>query len=231
MLATCSEYFEQIFEKLQCKHPFIVLKDMKCDVLEALLTYMHKGKVNITQEKLPRLIEAAQCLNIKGLAAPDEEVRRNKSCEQQRRNQTGLEENQRAKHKENNIEAAYGNLGNVANSDVCQASEGSDAVQPLNEKSLSNGNECIGDRDDAQDSSVKVSFLVQVSFCSNFSSTCYTVTCLVFFFCSLLETCCSIQKLSTYLEEVLRMFGAPSKKKLFLQFHLMFFLLTGSYRE
>ena len=73
MLSTCSEYFEQIFERTQCKHPVIVLKDILYDDLEALLNYMYLGEVNVLQEKLAGLIKAAECLKIKGLAVPDED--------------------------------------------------------------------------------------------------------------------------------------------------------------
>ena len=62
-----------MFEKTQGKHPVIVLKDIKSEVFEALLKYMYIGEVNVVQEKLSELINAAECLKIKGLAAPDEE--------------------------------------------------------------------------------------------------------------------------------------------------------------
>ncbi|XP_018015826.1 longitudinals lacking protein, isoforms N/O/W/X/Y isoform X2 [Hyalella azteca] len=73
VLSTCSEYFEEMFEKTHGKHPVIVLKDIKKEVFEALLKYMYIGEVNVVQEKLAELINAAECLKIKGLAVPDEE--------------------------------------------------------------------------------------------------------------------------------------------------------------
>lgn len=72
VLSTCSEYFEEIFERTQCKHPVIVLKDIKHEELEALLNYMYLGEVNVLQAELAGLINAAECLKIKGLAVPDE---------------------------------------------------------------------------------------------------------------------------------------------------------------
>ncbi|CAL4067756.1 unnamed protein product [Meganyctiphanes norvegica] len=72
VLSTCSEYFEEIFERTQCKHPVIVLKDIKHEELEALLNYMYLGEVNVLQGDLAGLIKAAECLKIKGLAVPDE---------------------------------------------------------------------------------------------------------------------------------------------------------------
>ncbi|XP_047740476.1 serine-rich adhesin for platelets isoform X1 [Hyalella azteca] len=79
VLSTCSEYFEQMFEQTQCKHPVIVLKDIRSEELESLLSYMYVGEVNVVQEKLSGLIKAAECLRIKGLAVPDEEPATTKS--------------------------------------------------------------------------------------------------------------------------------------------------------
>ncbi|XP_071530933.1 uncharacterized protein [Panulirus ornatus] len=72
VLSTCSEYFEKMFEHTPCKHPVIVLKDIKPDELEALLSYMYAGVVSVAQNDLARLIKAAELLQIKGLAVPDE---------------------------------------------------------------------------------------------------------------------------------------------------------------
>ncbi|XP_064093045.1 longitudinals lacking protein, isoforms H/M/V-like isoform X6 [Macrobrachium nipponense] len=72
VLSTCSEYFELMFENTPCKHPIIVLKDIKPDELEALLSYMYAGVVSVAQNDLARLIKAAELLQIKGLAVPDE---------------------------------------------------------------------------------------------------------------------------------------------------------------
>lgn len=72
VLSTCSEYFENMFEQTPCKHPVVVLKDVKCDEVEALLSYMYAGVVSVAQNDLARLIKAAELLRIKGLAVPDE---------------------------------------------------------------------------------------------------------------------------------------------------------------
>ncbi|XP_063864174.1 longitudinals lacking protein, isoforms H/M/V-like isoform X4 [Scylla paramamosain] len=72
VLSTCSDYFEQMFERTNCKHPIIVLKDIRSQELEALLNYMYVGEVNVLQNELAGLIKAAECLMIKGLAVPDE---------------------------------------------------------------------------------------------------------------------------------------------------------------
>ncbi|KAF2363528.1 BTB/POZ domain [Trinorchestia longiramus] len=73
VLSMCSKYFEEIFVQTQGQHPVIILKDIKRHELECLLNYMYIGEVNVPQEKLAGLIKAAECLQIKGLAVPDEE--------------------------------------------------------------------------------------------------------------------------------------------------------------
>lgn len=79
VLSTCSEYFETIFLSLSdntsdhSKHPVLVINDVPCDILEALLRYMYAGDVNVQQEKLFKFISAAEYLMIKGLAVPDED--------------------------------------------------------------------------------------------------------------------------------------------------------------
>ncbi|XP_068215757.1 protein abrupt-like isoform X2 [Palaemon carinicauda] len=72
VLSTCSEYFEKVFENTPCKHPVIVLSDVKCDVLESLLTFMYKGVVSVAHRDLSRLIKVAELLQVKGLKLPNE---------------------------------------------------------------------------------------------------------------------------------------------------------------
>ncbi|KAL7638588.1 UNVERIFIED_CONTAM: hypothetical protein RMT77_011160 [Armadillidium vulgare] len=72
VLSTCSEYFEEIFERIQNQHPYIIFKDIEPREMELLLNYMYQGEVNVLQENLPMLIKAAEALKIKGLAVPDD---------------------------------------------------------------------------------------------------------------------------------------------------------------
>lgn len=72
MLSTCSEYFENMFEHTPCKHPVIVLSEIHWEELEALLSYMYAGYVNVAENNLTRLIKVAELLEVKGLAVPDE---------------------------------------------------------------------------------------------------------------------------------------------------------------
>ncbi|KAG0719419.1 Longitudinals lacking protein-like [Chionoecetes opilio] len=74
VLSTCSEYFMQMFELTPCKHPVVVLQDVQCKEMEALLSYMYAGVVSVAQSDLPQLIKVAESLQIKGLAVPDENL-------------------------------------------------------------------------------------------------------------------------------------------------------------
>ena len=67
VLSSCSNYFEEIFNQTDCKHPVIVLKDIKRQDLELILTYMYSGEVNVAQNTVGRFIDVAKSLMVKGL--------------------------------------------------------------------------------------------------------------------------------------------------------------------
>ena len=50
------------------RNPIIFLKDVKYSELKALVQYMYRGEVNISQDELPSLLSVAQSLKIRGLA-------------------------------------------------------------------------------------------------------------------------------------------------------------------
>ena len=66
-----------MFELTPCKHPVVVLQDVQCKEMEALLSYMYAGVVSVAQSDLPQLIKVAEALQIKGLAVPDENISSN----------------------------------------------------------------------------------------------------------------------------------------------------------
>lgn len=57
---------EELLSSNPCQHPIIFLKDMKFWQLQALIDFMYRGEVNVTQDKLPSLLSAAEALQIKG---------------------------------------------------------------------------------------------------------------------------------------------------------------------
>ena len=49
------------------KHAFIFLNNVAFEDLRALVDYMYKGEVNVSQEQLPRFLATAEALRIKGI--------------------------------------------------------------------------------------------------------------------------------------------------------------------
>lgn len=68
VLSACSPFFESLFTENPCKHPIVILKDIRYADLKALVEFMYKGEVNVVQEQLPTLLKTAEALKIKGLA-------------------------------------------------------------------------------------------------------------------------------------------------------------------
>ncbi|XP_030381492.1 protein tramtrack, beta isoform [Scaptodrosophila lebanonensis] len=68
VLAACSTYFEAILAENPCKHPVIILpSDIKLWEIQALVDFMYKGEVNVTQAGLGQLLRCAEQLRIRGL--------------------------------------------------------------------------------------------------------------------------------------------------------------------
>ncbi|XP_063228444.1 longitudinals lacking protein, isoforms A/B/D/L-like isoform X4 [Bacillus rossius redtenbacheri] len=68
VLSACSPYFELLLSQHYEKHPIIILKDVKFQELKAMMDYMYRGEVNISQDQLGALLKAAESLQIKGLS-------------------------------------------------------------------------------------------------------------------------------------------------------------------
>ncbi|CAG9864651.1 unnamed protein product [Phyllotreta striolata] len=68
VLSACSPYFEALLSKHYDKHPVLILKDVKFQELRAMMDYMYRGEVNISQDQLGALLKAAESLQIKGLS-------------------------------------------------------------------------------------------------------------------------------------------------------------------
>ncbi|XP_027223147.1 zinc finger and BTB domain-containing protein 49 isoform X3 [Penaeus vannamei] len=73
VLSTCSEYFNAIFEWTPCVNPVVVINNITCKELEALLDFMYIGEVSVRESQIPGVMRAAECLRIRGLAMVDEE--------------------------------------------------------------------------------------------------------------------------------------------------------------
>nr|XP_024214361.1 longitudinals lacking protein, isoforms H/M/V [Halyomorpha halys] len=67
VLSACSPAFESMLCVQEDKHPIIFLKDVKYLELKAMLDYMYKGEVNISQDQLDSFLKTAEALQVKGL--------------------------------------------------------------------------------------------------------------------------------------------------------------------
>ncbi|KAK3880145.1 hypothetical protein Pcinc_015346 [Petrolisthes cinctipes] len=106
VLSACSEHLEKILENTQCRHPTIVLHGIKCCDLEQLLMYMYTGEVSVLQRSLSQLMQAAELLEIKGLAIPDKSPAANivkeNTKEKSSRERSVSPPSKRRKHKDQN---------------------------------------------------------------------------------------------------------------------------------
>ncbi|XP_068892655.1 longitudinals lacking protein, isoforms H/M/V isoform X10 [Tenebrio molitor] len=68
VLSACSPFFEALLSRHYDKHPILILKDVKFQELKAMMDYMYRGEVNISQDQLGALLKAAESLQIKGLS-------------------------------------------------------------------------------------------------------------------------------------------------------------------
>ncbi|CAO1425238.1 unnamed protein product [Diamesa serratosioi] len=68
VLCAASPYLLNLLKNTTCKHPIVMLAGVTANDLEALLEFVYRGEVSVDHSQLPSLLQAAQCLNIQGLA-------------------------------------------------------------------------------------------------------------------------------------------------------------------
>lgn len=68
VLSACSPFFQALFIENPCKHPIVIMKDMRYMDLKAIVEFMYRGEVNVSQDQLSALLKTAETLKVKGLA-------------------------------------------------------------------------------------------------------------------------------------------------------------------
>ncbi len=66
-----SPYFQKIFIDNPCKHPIIVLKDVRGWEVQCIVDFMYKGETSVPETQLTGLIKAAESLKVRGLTSND----------------------------------------------------------------------------------------------------------------------------------------------------------------
>lgn len=67
VLSVCSPYFKELFKANPCKHPIVILQDVKYSSLCSLLEFMYQGEVSVSQDEIPVFMKVAEMLKVKGL--------------------------------------------------------------------------------------------------------------------------------------------------------------------
>jgi len=68
ILAACSPFFKKVLRKVQHSHPLIYMKGVKFSDLEAVLSFVYHGEVNMAEADLNSFLAVAEELEVKGLA-------------------------------------------------------------------------------------------------------------------------------------------------------------------
>ena len=67
VLSSCSSFFKKVFQSTSHQMPFIYLKGIKPQHLEALLDFIYIGETEISSSEVEQFLEAAEMLEIQGL--------------------------------------------------------------------------------------------------------------------------------------------------------------------
>lgn len=73
ILSACSPYFKEILMEHGDMHPIIILNNVQFTELVAIVEFMYRGEVNVSQDQLAIFLKAANALQIKGLTNDEEE--------------------------------------------------------------------------------------------------------------------------------------------------------------
>lgn len=99
VLAACSPFFQSLFMSNPCKHPIVILKDVRFIDLKALIDFMYRGEVNVSEDQLAQFLKTAETLKVKGLVEVTEKQARGqlqqallaKKNKRKRKNKNGKE--------------------------------------------------------------------------------------------------------------------------------------------
>jgi len=68
VLSACSSYFEQLFINFSEPNQIVILKDTSFLDISAIVDFMYRGEINVSQDRLSSLLKTAENLKVRGLA-------------------------------------------------------------------------------------------------------------------------------------------------------------------
>nr|XP_046471088.1 zinc finger protein chinmo isoform X2 [Neodiprion pinetum] len=76
ILAACSKHFQELFEGMPPSPAglIVILDGTSAHNMTALLEFMYRGEVHVSQESLSSFLKAAECLQVKGLSIEHEKL-------------------------------------------------------------------------------------------------------------------------------------------------------------
>lgn len=75
ILAACSKHLADLFETApQHQNLLVILDGTSSSNMAALLEFMYKGEVHVSQDALSSFLKAAECLQVKGLSIEHEKL-------------------------------------------------------------------------------------------------------------------------------------------------------------
>merc|ERR1711936_470285 len=76
VMSASSPFFRKVLLKAKQKHPFIYLKGVKFEHLKVIVDFVYKGEAFVAGDELDKFLEAAEELQITGLATEEEEEKK-----------------------------------------------------------------------------------------------------------------------------------------------------------
>ena len=73
VMSASSPFFRKVLSRVKQSHPFIYIKGIKFEHLKVIVDFVYKGEAYIAGDELDRFLEAAQKLQITGLATDEDE--------------------------------------------------------------------------------------------------------------------------------------------------------------
>ncbi|XP_052746695.1 protein bric-a-brac 1 isoform X2 [Bicyclus anynana] len=67
VLSACSPYFQTLFTENPCRHPIVIMRDIKYCDLKAVVDFMYRGEINVSQDQIAALLQVAETLKVRGL--------------------------------------------------------------------------------------------------------------------------------------------------------------------